>query len=492
MANISFKKGKFEAFEKSVLGIERQYDENEMLVGVVQKAANIQEGTLYFTEDEGCLYVGVKDAIGASSVKRIQGSVVCYDNILKFKEDVIDNPPYSTDVIYFISQSNALIKWNGTEQSWIQLNITVDEFTKQVSNITNALDAEIGRATAKENEIVGNVGQIQQRISDIEGTLEDTVSAGDYANAIGEITESIGALTQDIADSNTQLATVQQKVNSAIDENGAFIITKPLNMNGKQIENVAAGTANTDAVNKKQLDDAISPIDSKITSIQGTSDLHATSISDLQTAVGSINQKFEKVKIDDDGKIQLQNDLDINSHTISNLNMGATILDTDAANVGYVKSLVKANEAMTFMGTLGTSDGTISTLELDDQGYYNVNENSPLYEKKPQQGDTFKVSTEGTYSGIKAKVGDLIINNGEDDEAPNWVHIQSGYDAATLQKLILEDGTIYLTDGLTENSTTTLGGVTISSDCPNLSISSSMDSTSKITTIKLDMIWSTF
>ena len=67
-------------------------------------------GTLYFTKDEGGLYLGV-DA--NQKPKRIQGIVQYYATLDAFKAEVL--PPYSSEVIYYIADQNALVKWNGSK-----------------------------------------------------------------------------------------------------------------------------------------------------------------------------------------------------------------------------------------------------------------------------------------------------------------------------------------------------------------------------------------
>jgi hypothetical protein len=101
MANIMFKKGSYSDFKTKVL-----------------EPKNIVDGALYLTEDEGSLYLG-KVVDGVKSVKRIQGSVVFYEDDLTFIGEVVNQPPYSSDLIYFISKDNALIRWDADKSKWV-------------------------------------------------------------------------------------------------------------------------------------------------------------------------------------------------------------------------------------------------------------------------------------------------------------------------------------------------------------------------------------
>jgi hypothetical protein len=117
MSNILFRKGSYNEFKTSVLGYnaETQQFSNEQ---------KITEGALYFTEDEGGLYLGVSvpnegnDGTTHLEVKRIQGSLLYFDTLEAFEDEVA--PPYDTNVIYFIGDKNTLARYDGTE--WKILN----------------------------------------------------------------------------------------------------------------------------------------------------------------------------------------------------------------------------------------------------------------------------------------------------------------------------------------------------------------------------------
>ena len=504
MANISFKKGLFKDFEKSILGITKTYDDNNNLV-ITQGEKNIQEGTLYFTEDEGCLYVGAMvddnnpETPATLGVKRIQGSVICYDNVFKFKEEVIDHPPYSTDVIYFISQDNALIKWNATDKLWIQLNVTVDQLNKEITNINGALAAEVKRATEKETEIDESILGITQEIGTIQSSLLDFVKVADYTAYTQATDGRLGPLET----LTTNLSTDVSKIKEMVDiSNETFVINKDFDVSGKKIIDLADGINDDDAVNLKQLNAVKSQVEELKTSSSNTSQSVATSISNLQTSVDTINSTIDKVvKIDaTNGTIQVQNNLDINNKIVSNLSMRAeNILDTDATNVKYVNTLVetriKANDAMTFKGTLGSDeDCTLTTLQLVSGKYTVEEEDSILYDQKPQQGDTFKVAVAGSYAGVNAKVGDLFINNAPDDTEPNWVHISSGYEDTYLQKLVLssKQDSIILSDGVSHSDSGKISGISFISDNDNITFSISQNAETENLQVKASMTWGSF
>lgn len=116
MAKLLFKKGSYSDLQSKVIANSKAID-----------------GALYLTEDEGGLYLGKSDG----SVKRIQGSVLYFDSLAAFTNEVA--PPYSTDIIYFIADSNALVRWTGSE--WKVLNATASDVATSLDALQKALDA---------------------------------------------------------------------------------------------------------------------------------------------------------------------------------------------------------------------------------------------------------------------------------------------------------------------------------------------------------------
>jgi hypothetical protein len=99
-----------------------------------------------------------------------------------------------------------------------------------------------------------------------------------------------------------------------------------------------------------------------------------------------------------------------------------------------------------------------------------------------QQGDTYKVAENGTFtwytqkpefdeegnvvkSGIKtaqtARVGDLFINKNVDDDYPIWEHISSGYSEQFIQAFYGKDSVVYLTNGINLDNTHASGSLSI-------------------------------
>ena len=91
-----------------------------------------------------------------------------------------------------------------------------------------------------------------------------------------------------------------------------------------------------------------------------------------------------------------------------------TQIATTAFVTTAVNNLLGASDAMIFKGTIGTG-GTVTALP-----------------NTHKSGDTYKVTTAGTYAGIKCEVGDMIICVKDGTTAANadWTVVQTNIDGA--------------------------------------------------------------
>lgn len=192
MANILFKKGSHAEFKENILN-----------------GNKADAGTLYFTEDEGGLYLGKT----GGTVQRIQGVVQQFATFTDFQNDV--TPPYATDVIYYIAEKSALIQWveakvvdgETVAAHWKVLNATAAELAAEVA----AREALAGRVTTAESDIAGHtttIGEIQESITAINGNIE-TINGN-----ITDITEADGIIDTKVAASARALTT---EINKKVD-----------------------------------------------------------------------------------------------------------------------------------------------------------------------------------------------------------------------------------------------------------------------------------
>jgi hypothetical protein len=143
------------------------------------------EGTVYITTDEKAMYVDISDS------QRIRiGQIITLT-----KSDWQALPrPFSEDVFYYITDINALIRWNGT--SWIQVNST-DALKTRIEELESRATAVESKAAANETAINtlkttvqgedGN-GGLKGDIAALEDKVEALEITGGQANVIEKIT----------------------------------------------------------------------------------------------------------------------------------------------------------------------------------------------------------------------------------------------------------------------------------------------------------------
>lgn len=105
---------------------------------------------------------------------------------------------------------------------------------------------------------------------------------------------------------------------------------------------------------------------------------------------------------------------------------------TQIATTEFVQSAFKANDAMVFKGTIGSSGATVTTLPAT---HY--------------KGWTYKVATDGTYAGQKCEIGDMIICETDGTSANNshWTVIQSNVDGTVTGPANATDNHVATFDG---------------------------------------------
>lgn len=493
MANIMFKKGSYSDFKTKVL-----------------EPKNIVDGALYITEDEGSLYLG-KVVDGVKSVKRIQGSVVFYEDDLTFIGEVIKQPPYSSDLIYFISKDNALIRWDETKSKWVQLNATADDVNVSLSNLQIAID-NLGE----------DIGDLQDIVSGTDGKGGLVKSVADNAAAAAEADRKATAAQNDldtlealVGNSDTEGLRAKIKANevavgnaqNAIDTLAGKVFTKTeiennyatktyaqeqaANVLGKSGDtattttvygalaaaaaahaladdaNKDANQALTDADNAQKAadnaqeaadaaqdraDEAWNLANGKTTMAEVEAKNYATqtqaqgyakavqgdtnkTVKDAMTAANNAQQAADAAQSAADLKLPLAGGTVTGPITLPNTDPTNNLHATTKQYVdNKISSAIAANDAMTFMGVVRSSDQL------------------PAVAGSTNRGDTYKVGVAGKYAGVDAKVGDLFINTAADGATPKWEHVSSGYESEYNQKLIVNNGAIKLTDGVSETT----------------------------------------
>ena len=197
-------------------------------------AATKKAGTLYVTTDEKCLYMDISD----TERIRLQGSVLYFETLEQFYNNV--QPPYSTDVIYFIekaedgTQFNALMRWrpdtsdatkypNGGE--WIQLNATAASVEAAIADLQRQITANVGTLNGHATALEG----ILNRLGVVEGYVgapahkdaeDNDVPATGLHLRMDTAESDIDAIEADIGDDATA-GSVKGRIKAVEDEIGA-------------------------------------------------------------------------------------------------------------------------------------------------------------------------------------------------------------------------------------------------------------------------------
>lgn len=224
MANLLFKKGSYNDFKTKVLG------------------GKAVAGTLYLTEDEGGLYLGKSDG----SVTRIQGTVHQYATLKDFGASV--TPPYSTDVVYFIADKNALVRWDGS--NWIQLNTSKATFDAKVGELNTAIGgvaSDLGEAVAR---IGTNEGAIKTLNTEVAKKADNTT-----VNGIDGRLQTVEGTVSTHVETIKTLAT-KSEVQAVVSDLGE-VSTKVTNLESNKVDKVSGkGLSTNDFTNayKEKLD----------------------------------------------------------------------------------------------------------------------------------------------------------------------------------------------------------------------------------------------
>ena len=125
----------------------------------------IVEGNVYITTDEHAMYVDV------AADKRIRIGQIIEKTSAEWESLA---QPYDASAYYYITNLNALVRWNGTK--WVQINGTAD------------LRADIDDLKTRMGTAEGNITDHAGRLAELEETIEGIVSTGGEKNIVNGAT----------------------------------------------------------------------------------------------------------------------------------------------------------------------------------------------------------------------------------------------------------------------------------------------------------------
>lgn len=386
MADLLLKKGSFEDFKLKVFDPENNIK-------------NAVEGALYFTEDEGGLYLGKAD----KTVVRIQGTVHQYDTLKDFAEGT--QPPYSKDIVYFIADKDALVRWNGS--AWVQLNTPaatsaqmaadIKTNTENISGLSDNLSDLTDTVAANKEAIEATVAGIDGRLTTAEGaiaTLQGEIvlkatqeDLEKLAETVTEQGDLIAGITQNYVTNETFNTTVEginadiKEINDALglgdDATGTIAnrlgaleadnVTNKKNIadNAEDIKNLQDGLSDTN--------DAVDGLDGRLTTAEGEID---TLQQDLDKAEEDLGKVTERVTTAEGEIDTLQGEMTQAKSDIGGLQDAVRDLQSDSATKEELEQVntnltneindlkTKTDNTNTALNNLttrvGTAEGTIA------------------------------------------------------------------------------------------------------------------------------------
>lgn len=284
MANLKFKYGSF-----GNLGWDLSKDKNIDL----SKGVPFDEGTVYVTKDERSMFIDLD-----GKRQRIEGSVQYYTSIDEFNA----NPPYNNNTLYYfqkIKQNdkenvNALMAYDATTQEWVQINVSLADFTA----LAKKVDGIKGDATSLSQAIAG----LDARITPVEKDLADLIKK------VGTLETNLGKAQGDIAQIKSDASTLSGKVDD----------------NTKEIANVkeSVSTLSQTVTEEKG---KLATLTETVTGLNETVGGHTSSISTLDNTVKDLGSRLDTVEDD------INNNSTGIKKSIATINEQITTLNRDKA-----------------------------------------------------------------------------------------------------------------------------------------------------------------
>ena len=429
------------------------------------------------------------------TVKADAAGVATTKNVADVINKTISDNQYSWKLSANGEATTATVGKGDTVDFTGDTNITVDRNNKDISvklnkNLTDMNSISLGNARGETIVLNGGDGSIKAGKAE----FKDNVGAGSTitsdqlkftngATGANESTTTIALDTVSIQSGpNSSALTSKYLTFSDKDGNNAegsakgvvfqnaagklvqFTVDE-ITAGGNKIQEVAEGTADTDAVNVKQLKDTIGG--QSLTYRANTSaDTDAKSVK-LSKGLDFVNGTSTVASVDEDGKVSF----DLNTVTKTQINTNTTNIATNTANIAHTIAL--ADDAGVSTTAKSLKDGNVSFNIKGDNKFIStaasgndvtLTVNEQAIKDAAKSASSFKVKA-NTHAEEEVKGGDTIaFNNGDNIEIS-----QTGktFTIGTAKNITVDSvtagNTVINTSGLT-NGTTAITGTGITTD----------------------------
>ena len=429
------------------------------------------------------------------TVKADAAGVATTKNVADVINKTISDNQYSWKLSANGKATTATVGKGDTVDFTGDTNITVDRNNKDISvklnkNLTDMNSISLGNARGETIVLNGGDGSIKAGKAE----FKDNVGAGSTitsdqlkftngATGANEATTTI-ALDTVAIQSGPNSSALTSKYLTFSDKDGNIaegsakgmgfqnaagklvqFTVDEITVGGNKIKEVAEGTADTDAVNVKQLKDTIGG--QSLTYRANTSaDTDAKSVK-LSKGLDFVNGISTVASVDEDGKVSF----DLNTATKNQINTNTTDITTNTANIAHTIALADDNGTSTTAKSL--KDGNVSFNIKGDNKFIStaasgndvtLTVNEQAIKDAAKAASSFKVKA-NTHAEEEVKGGDTItFNNGD-----NIAISQTGktFTIGTAKNITVDSvtagNTVINTSGLT-NGTTAITGTGITTD----------------------------
>lgn len=134
---------------------------------VANLPAQKTEGHVYITTDDKAMYVDVDNSTRIRIGQIVEKTSSEWENLPR---------PYDSSTYYYITNLNALVRWNATENKWVQINGTAD------------LRADITDLQGRMATAEGNITTHGTKIKTLEDKVAGLVEVGGEKNIVNGAT----------------------------------------------------------------------------------------------------------------------------------------------------------------------------------------------------------------------------------------------------------------------------------------------------------------
>lgn len=324
------------------------------------------EGAVYITTDEKAMYVDYKNG---DELARIRiGQIQCMTS----EEWETMQPPFSPEVFYYITNINALVRYDATKGKWVQINST-ETIRQDIESLKTELYGTDGKTGLK-----GDVATLKT-------TVEGLVNTGGEANLVNDVkVNGTSVVTDKVA--NITLGALGSKDKVAVADLAEDVTTKFTTIEGDintlktDVSNAATKTELKTAKDALQgeidaAEQAIAGVDVKLGARFNSTDTVAKAVDALEgtvsghtTTIGqhtaTLNTLTTDVGANTADITQLKKDVAANANAASAAQSKADKAESDAA-AAQSKANKAESDAATAQAAAEAAQSTADTNKTD-------------------------------------------------------------------------------------------------------------------------------